>query len=157
MPRKAKLTTSTDDEAYQRKRTEALKQANAKLDKMSETPPTYFKGTSRTLYKALVIELNKTGYISLQDKATFESFCLQYQVMREAYESIKTVGVVYEREGKIWKNPATQVFDSASAKLKTLGSELGLSPSSRSTLLELAQTDSGDAEESQILSMFGGN
>jgi len=155
VPRQAKLTTKPDDEAYQRKRTEKLKKANESLSKLPERAPSYFTGTSKTIYSLLVKELNKTGYVSRIDKATFEAFCLQYQVMRESYDAIKEYGVIYNNDGKLTKNPATATFTDASAKLKSLGSELGLSPSSRATLIELAQSD--DDSEDKILEMFGGN
>ena len=76
MPRKAKLTTSMEDESYQRQRTEALKDANAELNQLPKTPPKHLTGVASRLWATLVPELNKLGYITVADKSTLEAFCI---------------------------------------------------------------------------------
>ncbi|MGB2512111.1 phage terminase small subunit P27 family [Leuconostoc suionicum] len=156
MPRKAKLTIDESDRAYQRQRTEALKQANADMNKLPKTPPKYLTGVASRLWTTLVPELNKTGYITVADKSTLEAFCINYSAMREAYESIKSVGVMYQNDGKYIKNPATAILNDATGKVKSLGGELGLSPSSRATLIDMASSDDGSLNADAIADMFGG-
>ncbi|WP_204202838.1 P27 family phage terminase small subunit, partial [Leuconostoc mesenteroides] len=69
-------------------RTEALKQANADMNKLPKTPPKYLTGVASRLWTTLVPELNKTGYITVADKSTLEAFCINYSAMREAYENM---------------------------------------------------------------------
>lgn len=157
MPRKAKLTIDESDRAYQRQRTEALKQANADMNKLPKTPPEYLTGVASLLWTTLVPELNKTGYITVADKSTLEAFCINYSAMREAYESIKSVGVMYQNDGKYIKNPATAILNDATGKVKSLGGELGLSPSSRATLIDMASSDDDSLSADAIADMFGGS
>lgn len=156
MPRKAKLTTSMEDESYQRQRTEALKEANAELNQLPKTPPKHLTGVASRLWATLVPELNKLGYITVADKSTLEAFCISYSVMREAYDSIKEVGAIYMNDGRVIKNPATAVLNDATGKVKSMGGELGLSPSSRATLIDMASTDDGALTADDIGKMFGG-
>ncbi|MDG9745798.1 phage terminase small subunit P27 family, partial [Leuconostoc falkenbergense] len=123
MPRKAKITTDDTDRSYQRERTEALKQANAELNQLPKTSPKHLTGVASRLWTTLVPELNKTGYITVADKSTLEAFCINYSAMREAYESIKSVGVMYQNDGKYIKNPATAILNDATGKVKSLGGE----------------------------------
>ncbi|MGX6465684.1 phage terminase small subunit P27 family [Leuconostoc falkenbergense] len=157
MPRKAKITTSMEDESYQRERTEALKQANAELNQLPKTAPKHLTGVASRLWTTLVPALNKLGYITVADKSTLEAFCINYSVMREAYENIKDVGAIYENGGRYYKNPATAVLNDATGKVKSLGGELGLSPSSRATLIDLASDDDGSLNADAIADMFGGS
>ena len=76
--------------------------------------------------------------------------------MREAYDSIKEVGAIYMNEGRVIKNPATAVLNDATGKVKSMGGELGLSPSSRATLIDMASTDDGALTADDIGKMFGG-
>lgn len=155
MPRKAKITTADSDRAYQRQRTEALKEANSEMTKLSEKPPLHLKGVANRLWATLVPELNKLGYITSSDNATVEAFCINYSVMREAYDSIKEVGAIYENQGKYYKNPATAVLNDATGKVKSLGGELGLSPSSRATLIERANDSDSSLTGDDLVKMFG--
>ncbi|APS41929.1 Phage terminase small subunit [Weissella jogaejeotgali] len=123
MPRKAKITTSINDESYQRQRTEALKEANADIKQLPKTAPKHLTGVASRLWTTLVPALNKLGYITVADKSTLEAFCINYSVMREAYENIKDVGAIYENSGRYYKNPATAVLNDATGKVKSLGGE----------------------------------
>ena len=156
MPRKAKITTDDTDRSYQRERTEALKQANAELNQLPKTAPKHLTGVASRLWTTLVPALNKLGYITVADKSTLEAFCINYSVMREAYENIKDVGAIYENSGRYYKNPATAVLNDATGKVKSLGGELGLSPSSRATLIDMASADDGYLSAEDIDKMFGG-
>lgn len=157
MPRKAKITTSPEDESYQRQRTEALKKANSELNQLPKTAPKHLTGVASRLWASIVPALNQLGYITVADKSTLEAFCINYSVMREAYESIKETGAVYMNEGKVIKNPATAVLNDATGKVKSLGGELGLSPSSRATLIDMANNDDNVMSADAIADMFGGN
>lgn len=157
MPRKAKITSDDSDRAYQRQRTEALKEANAELNQLPKTSPKHLTGVASRLWTTLVPELNKLGYITSADRSTLEAFCINYSVMREAYESIKDIGVMYEKDGRWYKNVATAVLNDSTGKVKSLGGDLGLSPSSRATLIDMANSDDNSLNADAIADMFGGS
>ncbi|KRM26502.1 phage terminase, small subunit [Schleiferilactobacillus harbinensis DSM 16991] len=66
------------------------------------------------------------------------ALCEQVSVERLAYEAIQDNGVVLE-SGR--KNPACQVLDSATAKVKSLAESLGLSPAARASLMNVETND----------------
>ncbi|MDU0408385.1 hypothetical protein N42HA_01397 [Lactococcus lactis] len=79
-------------------------------------------------------------------------YCTQYEIYRNSYEHLKKHGEVQEiykpvqdMTGEIIdrqfqgfkRNPMTQIYSDAIKNLTKIGSELGLSPKSRSELMEL--------------------
>ena len=68
----------------------------------------------------------------------------------------RKIGAIYENSGRYYKNPATAVLNDATGKVKSLGGELGLSPSSRATLIDMASADDGYLSAEDIDKMFGG-
>lgn len=106
------------------------------------------------------------------DSVLVEMYCTQYEIYRDAYEHLKEHGAVQE----IWKpvqdmtgevidnvfqgykrNPMTQIYSDAIKNLAKIGSELGLSPKSRSELMELNMQDTNEqSTEDKMNSFFGG-
>ena len=105
------------------------------------------------------------------DRALVESYCFNYQLMREAYEDIKKNGIQYPLykivmtpRGDIIdpnhfegykSNPATKTLSDATAKLNMLGQQLGLSPQSRAELAKLPKPT--DKEQSMADLLNGGD
>lgn len=105
------------------------------------------------------------------DKALVESYCFNYQLMREAYSNILENGIQYplykivmtprgdiidEHHFEGYKsNPATKTLSDASSKLNLLGQQLGLSPQSRAELAKLPKPT--DKEQSMADLLNGGD
>lgn len=156
MPRIAKITSNKSDEAYQRDRTDNLKRANEQLGLLPLNAPAHLQSHAKWLWEVVAPELNNTGYVTSIDSTTFEALCINYQVLREAYESINTVGSVYIKEDKLNKNPAVALASDATAKIKSLATSLGLSPASRATLVDMSVNDDDDSSVDDLLNKFGG-
>lgn len=141
MPRKAKITSEKSDRKEQRKRTENVKEKLKDKDKLPLKAPNHLKGEAKNLWETLAPVLNETGYVISVDSSSVETLVMNYQMLREAYESVKKVGIVYEAGEKLFKNPAVSIIDSATKVIKAVGSDLGLSPQSRTTLIDMAQSE----------------
>ncbi|GAK30209.1 possible phage terminase small subunit [Weissella oryzae SG25] len=144
MPRKRKITTDEGDRKDQRDATEALKESLQDANQLPETAPRHLTSEAKKLWEKLVPVLNDTGYIIDVDSSTVETLVINYAMLREAYESIKKNKVVYEIDGKIYKNPAVAIVDSTTKIIKSVGSDLGLSPQSRATLIDMAKVEEDD-------------
>lgn len=145
-----------------RKETKASKKSTTDKRKLSKSPPTYLKGTARYMWRRLVPLIQKDPNVNNMDRTIVEAFCINYQLMRAAYDDINqndqsravyhtptnpVTGEEMETEFTGYKrNPSTQILDSATGKLQKLGNELGLTPQSRSELLSL-KTDSGTKKD----------
>ena len=154
MPRKAKVTNDEDDRRDQRERTEHLKDVLASKDKLPETAPSHLAGDAKKLWETIVPELNATGYVIGVDASEVETLAMNYQMLREAYESVKDNGITYMAGEKMFKNPAVGIIDSTTKVIKSIGSDLGLSPQSRATLIDMASSDDEDAGE-DLAKRFG--
>lgn len=104
------------------------------------------------------------------DRALVESYCFNYQLLREAYENIKENGIQYALYKVVMtprgdiinpshfegykSNPACKVLSDATAKLNMLGQQLGLSPQSRA---ELAKLPKPTDEEQSMADLLGGD
>lgn len=164
--RKAKLTTNKKQApARQRKRTEKMLDKNGDLNNLPLQPPYYLKSYARSMWTRVVPFLNSTKVIKQPDRALVEAFCINYQILRESYKSLAEDGIqvklftsLQNAKGEIvghdfagYKpNPAVKAIDSASVKINSLGSQLGLSPSARAELASL-EIDEDDTDVSQVL------
>lgn len=157
--RPTKLTVDETDRKDQRARTQALIEANEGQEKLPTSAPRHISGEARYLWSQLVPMLNETGYVTIQDKSIVEALVINYQIMRESYDLIKKYGSTYESTtgaGAIVlkKNPAVENLNNATAKIKSLAGDLGLSPASRAMLISLSpENDNG---ETDLASYFGG-
>lgn len=172
--RKAKLTNNDKDRKYQRDRTANMQKHDAGLQTLQTTPPRELVGVARTAYTKIVKDLNTSGVIKQIDINVVVALCKQIQINRSAYEHIfigtngsPPEGIqtpVYKAiqgpDGKVQehlfmgykKNPAVQTLDSSTAKIKSLCETLGMTPSSRASLLSLVSTD--DADNTDISDIF---
>lgn len=125
------------------------------IKKISESPPRYFGGKARYMWQRVVPILNKQLSVNDLDRTLIESLCVNYQIFRDSYDSIKDNGTQYFTEnGLIKSNTAVADIDRASKNIKAACDSLGMTPKSRSDLLNLA--DSEDEEEIDWTSKFGG-
>nr|WP_196777178.1 phage terminase small subunit P27 family [Weissella cibaria] len=99
-----------------------------KIDKLSETAPQHLTGEAKKMWETIVPFLNESGYVINADSSAVETLAMNYQMLREAYESVKNVGILYTAGEKYFKKPAVGIIDSATKVIKSVGSDLGLSP-----------------------------
>lgn len=167
--RKPKLTNDSSDRKEQRDRTEQLIEKTTEMKQLQKTPPRHLNSYARALWINLLPLLRETKYIKQADAKTVEMLCMNYQVMREAYEDIKENGITKEvyrtvvnpvngdvitREFSGFKrNPATQILDTTTAKIKSLSESLGLTPASRAQIMNIVpEEDDGDVSMGELLS-----
>lgn len=143
--RKVKLTTDEGDRKDQRERTEALITSTKGMGELQSTPPRYLKGVAYAAWTELQPMLAASGLVKQADKSILVSLCEQLAVQRKAYESVMADGIVLNN-GR--KNPAAQVFDTSTAKVKTLCDALGLNPQSRASLMNVTPDDSAETRQS---------
>lgn len=120
---------------------------------LSTTPPDYLGQQAKATWRKIVPFLEEQSKVTRVDGGLVEQYCTQYEIYRNAYEHILKNGevqaiykAVQNSAGDILdtmftgykRNPMTQIYDSAIKNLNSVGSQLGLSPKSRSELLELA-------------------
>ena len=168
MPRQMKLTTDKRSRKDQRVRTEKLINETSGMEVIQKSCPKYLSSYARTMWTKLIPILQASGYVKQADKGTIEAFCINYQLLRKSYDSVQEDGVVtrvtrtivnqrtgetYEDDAGWKRNPASQIIDSATAKLNSLAHELGLTPSARASLLQLS--DDND-DEPNIKEMLNG-
>lgn len=139
-----------------------------KGNQINQTPPKYLRATGRSMWTRLMPLIG--DQLEESDRALVESYCFNYQLMREAYEDIKENGIQYplykvimtprgdiidEHHFEGYKsNPATKTLSDATAKLNMLGQQLGLSPASRA---ELSKLPKASDKEQSMADLLGGD
>ncbi|MGI1808153.1 phage terminase small subunit P27 family [Pediococcus pentosaceus] len=126
---------------------------------LPKDPPDYLGREAKAIWRKIVPFLESEERVQRIDVSLVEFYATQYGIYRKAYDHIQKNGEVapiykslQNAEGKIigkdfvgWKkNPMVQIYDSALKSLIKTGSELGLSPKSRSELLQLVQPKKKD-------------
>lgn len=139
-----------------------------KGNKLSTTPPKYMKSFGRSMWSRLMPLIGDS--LLENDRALVESYCFNYELLREAYDNIQENDIQYPLfkivmtpKGEIiddhhfegYKaNPAVRTMDAATAKLDSLGKQLGLSPQSRA---ELAKLPDSSGDDVSIADLLGGD
>lgn len=140
---------------------------------LPDRPPSYLKGTAAAMWRRLVPMIKADPVVNDMDRTVVEAFCTNYQLMRQAYDDIQENGItkpIYKTTispvtGDVVakdftgfkRNPATQILDSATAKLRSLGSELGLTPQSRADLMNIRADDDSDGALEAMQKFFKGD
>lgn len=166
MARKNKITTDPKAEKYQRERTEQLKQDTESWKSLQSSPPWYLSKIAKNAYRAILPALMKSEIVKQPDLTVVAALCVQVDIFRQAYKDIQKHGIqsaiykpVVSPTGEVIdahnfagfkKNPAVTTLSDSTAKIKQLSAELGLTPQSRATLLNLNSDDddSGDVVDS---------
>ncbi|MEW9069316.1 phage terminase small subunit P27 family [Lactiplantibacillus plantarum] len=139
-----------------------------KGNEINQTPPKYLKATGRSMWTRLMPLIG--SQLEESDRALVESYCFNYQLLREAYSNILDNGIQYalfkvimtptgevidEHHFEGYKsNPACKVLSDATAKLNMLGQQLGLSPQSRA---ELAKLPKPNDKQETMADLLGGD
>lgn len=127
---------------------------------LSSSPPEYLGGTARYLWRRIVPMLAEQYDVQKLDRTIVESLCINYQIMRMSYESIKKNGTQYATEGGLIKpNPAVSDVDKASKNLRSACDALGMTPRGRAELLSISVDDDEDDQEdlNAMMKKLGGS
>lgn len=172
MARKNKITDSKNARKYQRERTKKLKKSTNEWDELQTTPPRYLGKMAAAVYRHLIPTLQQSNIIKQPDHAVVEALCIQVEMLRRSYDEIQENGIqqaIYETPisptGEMGepefrgfkKNPAVNTLSDSTNKIKQLSAELGLTPQSRATLLNLTKADDDGDPMAQIAAMLNGN
>ena len=139
-----------------------------KGNEISQTPPKYLKATGRSMWTRLMPLIG--DQLEESDRALVESYCFNYQLLREAYSNVLENGIQYALFKVIMtptgevidkhhfegykSNPACKVLSDATSKLNLLGQQLGLSPASRA---ELAKLPKPTDKQETMADLLGGD
>mgnify|MGYP004700537869 CR=1 FL=1 len=156
MGRKPKLTTSPNDEKYQRDQTEELIEATKNLEPLQTSAPAYLKGRARYQYEQLVPVLRESQWVKNLDVQIVASLCVNYQLLQDGYKDINEHGQTYMSEnGSIRKNPNVDIVNNATKNIKALSSDLGLTPASRATLFNVEPETGTGVSMNDMKAKFG--
>lgn len=100
-------------------------------------PPLYFEGLEYApmIWQSIVPELLENKVLRITDMHNVEAFCIAYDNYRRAQQQVNEEGVTVQGAmGGPIKNPALTALNEAVRQMVTLGSVLGLDPSSRQRL-----------------------
>lgn len=159
------LTPNDDSRKDQREFAEDLEVYTKNLKKLAKNPPDTLHGAGRYLWTYLYPEIEKMNNLKMVDKSTFETYCEQFSIYREAVDDVNKNGISTKLYKTVYdpvtgektvdfvgykKNPAVTIISDATRNLKSLASELGFTPQSRAAILNMNKDD--DPEEEQSLS-----
>lgn len=178
MGRKSKITLDKHDRADQRRRTEKLIEQTKDVSDLNPEPPTYFSEIAGSMWHIVVPVLKKMQTVKETDHAIVEAFCITYEQLITAYKDVQEHGQVQAiwktvilptgdvlRDGKgeprrdfqgYKRNPSTQILDAATMKLKQLAGELGLTPTSRASLINMLADKTDDVDIGEAMQQFFG-
>jgi len=110
------------------------------------TPPTWLSTDAKKIWKRTVKQLEDMGILFEADLDLIAAYANAVDVYKQATMEINQHGILIEgrRDGQV-KNPAVQIQKDAAEIIRKIGSEFGLSPSSRSRIkVEGNRDDSAD-------------
>ena len=139
-----KVTKSPDNKAYQNRRTEMVEKATEDLEPLQTSPPSYMKGTiAGRAWQRITPILRQSTIIKNADRSTVEAHCSAIALYRLGFDDVQENGIqtpiyksVQNNRGEIIdrdfvgfkKNPAVSTMDAAIRQIRSLSSELGLTP-----------------------------
>ncbi len=136
---------------------------------LSKNAPKQLGKIGASMWRKLIPYLNDLNQVQPVDANLVEMYCSAYEVYRKSYEHIQEHGAVQaiyktviSPTGEIGdkdfvgykRNPSTQIYSDALAKLTKIGHELGLSPDGRDKLLRIQEPEDKGESASDALKQF---
>lgn len=135
-------------------------------NKLNTNPPKYLKSFARSQWSKLMPLIG--DQLQEADRPLVLAYCFNYELLRKSYNNIQENDIEYPifkivttSKGDVLDphhfegykaNPAVKTLDSATAKLDSLGKQLGLSPQSRAELAKLPDNSSDNVSIADLLS-----
>lgn len=112
-------------------------------------PPAELSKDARKEWKRIVPELQRQGLYSTLDRSVLIAYCVAYGRWVEAERELKETGLTQlSPNGYRQKSPALTISDKALAQMRQFIIQLGLSPASRSKIVNRDVQD--DAEDARF-------
>jgi P27 family predicted phage terminase small subunit len=94
-------------------------------------PPVWLTAGAKMTWNRIVREKGLV-WLDSSDREIFAAFCVAFARVAEAEKAIKLHGLTYETVGGgVGMRPEVRIVNQCSALIRSLGSELGLSPAAR--------------------------
>lgn len=121
--------------------------------RLPKDPPHYLGQLAKGCWRKVVPFLESTNRVQRIDSSLVEQYCSEYELYRQAYADIQENGIqskiftsLQDASGKVVgkdfsgyrKNPAVATMNDALKQLKSIGSQLGLSPEARQELMQIS-------------------
>lgn len=92
------------------------------------TPPTHLDDEASRLWKAIVPEIKKIGYLKKIDQPALELYCRYYAIYIKSEQLIEQQGLwIYDNDNvAVKRSPGAIQMDSCVKNMKSLGHDLGL-------------------------------
>lgn len=114
---------------------------------MDETAPESLDEEGAAEWNRIVDELRTSGVVTKMDETILWAYCQEFSIAKKAAKELKGNGLIIKApSGYPIKNPYLSIQHRSLYLLKSLASELGLSPSSRSRVVAIP-TKKGDKYE----------
>lgn len=142
--RKPKLTTDSGDRKDQRTATENLIENTQNMDALQSTAPKFLKGKAKYMYEQLAPKLQSQQFVKDVDVNIVASLCVNYELLQNAYADIQSNGQTYITDsGQIKKNPNVDILINVTKNIRSLASEIGLTPISRAQMFNVEPESDG--------------
>ncbi|NVO88941.1 phage terminase small subunit P27 family [Lactobacillus rhamnosus] len=134
-------------------------------------PPNHLGRIASAMWRKVVPFIEEHAPTERIDANLVEMYCTQYEIYRDAYESIKDSGIQTEIYKTIQnaagekigvdfvgykRNPATSVYNDANKQLIAIGAQLGLSPKSRAEMMQIQPEDDKTDVAAAMKQFLGG-
>lgn len=134
------IIKDTSDNEHTLAKTRRFVEENKKMDELPDKAPSKLKGAAAKCWEIVVPQLKRGQAVKRLDETLVESLCINYQLMSDSYEMLRDNGSYFvDDKGNLKASPAIGGLDKATKSLKALCRELGMSPSARASLIELAK------------------
>lgn len=129
-----------------------ISDAEPKFERKIPTCPKHITGEARKEWRRLCTLLDTQGLLTQVDRAALAAYCQAYARWAEAEQMVKKSGAVLRSEkGGFYQNPYLSIANRAIDQMIKIGSEFGMSPSSRTRLKVEKPSDFDQLE----LELFG--
>jgi len=107
-------------------------------------PPDWFDDTARNMWETITRELCGQGVLCITDLHNVVLFCAAFSNWEKAQREVMARGITVESPVGPKKNPALTAANEAMRQIVTIGSLLGLDPSSRQRIIGLTGQNNTD-------------
>ena len=109
--------------------------------------PAWMTGYARAMWERIIGAWRGTGVLTGADQGALEAYCAAYGRFVAAQADVEAHGLTLtDNFDNVKKNPAVTVLGEAVAQMRSLGAEMGLTPSARARLAA-APSDTADEFE----------
>lgn len=128
-----------------------LNRREPKRDGSAPSCPRWLDPEAKAEWRRIVPILVAQKVTSRVERASLAAYCMAWSHLKRAEKELLRDGLTYMSGGIRKKNPAASIFHEALTELRSLASEFGLTPSSRSSVETGFLIDMPEDELSQFM------